>query len=365
MTKDRGSAIRGCLLGGAIGDALGYVVEFMEYAAILRRYGEAGITALVRDFDEGLALISDDTQMALYTANGLLMYDTYQAMGGGAPTPEQCIYDAYRDWYRCQCSGMLPEGNRSWLSELQEMHERRAPGNTCLSALRGGVPGSMARPVNKSSGCGGIMRVAPIGLWGAGRLPIEEIDRIGAEAAALTHGHPLGWMSAAALTDIVARAALASPDDDLYALTAQCRETMAQLFAGNPFLGKLLGFIDQAVELSRNGVTDVKNLFAIGEGWVGDEALGVALYCALKYQNDFSGAVIAAVNHSGDSDSTGAIAGNIVGAKLGDQGIEARWFDGLELRDTVLELSRDMETGVRPEDGEWKRKYTDYCSREE
>ena len=337
------SAARGCLIGGAIGDALGYSVEFLRWDDIRRRYGDRGIRCLQMDFDQDLALISDDTQMSLFTLNGLLSCEARMALGE-AVSPVRCIYEAYLDWYRCQRSGAIPADNHSWLSELPEMHERRAPGNTCLGALGAGVPGSVEAPVNHSKGCGGIMRVAPIALWADGRLSIEEADMLAAQAAALTHGHPLGYMSAAALVDVIARA-LQTDGGDLYALAPACRDAMRALFCDDPYLDELLRVIDLAVELSRNGETDLENICRLGEGWTGEEALGIALYCALKYQDDFSGAVIAAVNHSGDSDSTGAIAGNIVGARLGDEAIDEKWLRGLELRDTILELAGDLCAG--------------------
>ncbi|MBK8809431.1 MAG: ADP-ribosylglycohydrolase family protein [Acidobacteria bacterium] len=55
----------------------------------------------------------------------------------------------------------------------------------------------------------------------------------------------------------------------------------------------------------------------LGGGWVGEEALAISIYCSLVSENDLSGALLLAVNHSGDSDSTGAITGNILGALHG------------------------------------------------
>lgn len=76
---------RGCLLGGAAGDALGYPVEFLSLTDIQEQYGPAGITSYT--LQNGVAQISDDTQMTLFTANGLLFSETRQrigAPGGGS-----------------------------------------------------------------------------------------------------------------------------------------------------------------------------------------------------------------------------------------------------------------------------------------
>ena len=137
---------------------------------------------------------------------------------------------------------------------------------------------------------------------------------VAAQAAALTHGHPLGYMPSAALVDIISRILIGTKD--MQGVIDATRDTMGSLFGSEPCLNELLCMIDRAVELSRNGNSDVENIHAIGEGWTGEEALGIAIYCSVRYQDDFSRAIIAAVNHNGDSDSTGAIAGNIVGARL-------------------------------------------------
>lgn len=100
MLQDR---VRGSLIGGAIGDALGYPVEFNSYTEIVRRYGERGITRLEteqrwlsEDMQAGKAVVSDDTQMTLFTANGLL----------NAPRlgiePKYAICRAYLEWLETQ-----------------------------------------------------------------------------------------------------------------------------------------------------------------------------------------------------------------------------------------------------------------------
>ena len=78
--------IKGCLVGGAVGDALGYAVEFSRLKSILREYGPDGITRY--DLDRGLARISDDTQMALFTATALLFGETRGRMRGIGAGPD-------------------------------------------------------------------------------------------------------------------------------------------------------------------------------------------------------------------------------------------------------------------------------------
>ena len=126
---------RGCLIGGAAGDALGYAVEFLREGQIFRRYGEHGITEY--DLTGGVAQSSDDTQMTLFTANGLLLGMTRgMTRGIGGPDPHY-IGLCYRDWLRTQESKYSPDirPGYAWLGNIPELYSTRAPGNTCLAAL--------------------------------------------------------------------------------------------------------------------------------------------------------------------------------------------------------------------------------------
>ena len=351
-------AIRGSLIGGAVGDALGYAVEFRTEKAIFEAYGPDGITSYALDPVSGKALISDDTQMTLFTANGLLVWETREAMSKIAAKPRMYVDLAYRDWLKTQrYSGQRRGGfngdaegdGQSWLLDIPELFECRAPGNTCLSALAGdgGISADyLKHPVNQSKGCGGIMRVAPLALrcrpgesWSGS---LRELDLEGAQLAAITHGHSLGYMPAAVVTHVISRILTSRGQDDLKEIVLEAADTIAGIFAGDRHLDELMRIIHLAVELSENDRSDLDNIHQLGEGWVAEETLGIALYCSLKYRDDFSAGVIAAVNHRGDSDSTGAVTGNILGALLGFHAIEDKWTDDLELYDVLLEMAEDL-----------------------
>ena len=341
---------RGCLIGGAIGDALGYPVEFISVSAIHRRYGESGIQALECDPQTGTAIISDDTQMVLFTANGLLLSEAR-----GKRPVEGWIYAAYLDWMRTQGRRVKTE-KLCWLNEIPELNALRAPGNTCLNALESGEMGSVDEPINNSKGCGGIMRVAPVAIYGFVKGWDEErIVRLGAEAAAITHGHPLGWMSSAALVDIVYRELNgASPRQAV----EECIAALHRIYADDPWTEKLTKPMERALELADDRMrTDLQCLNLLGEGWVGDEALYVSIYCAVKYADDFDRAMTVSVNHSGDSDSTGAVTGNILGAYLGYEAIPDKWKGALELHDLILEISDDLCAAENERDARWMEKY--------
>ena len=334
--KDR---FRGCLIGGAAGDALGYAVEFMSAQKIFDQYGDHGITDY--RLTNGVAQISDDTQMTLFTATGLLHGTTRGSIRGIMGPYSRTIACSYHDWLKTQNEAFpLPnEYHYSWLVDVPELFSRRAPGNTCLSALESGKAGSIDNPINRSKGCGGIMRVAPIGLYfNDKRKSATEIDRIGAEAAAITHGHPLGYIPAAALVHIVHR--ISQDDMPVADAIRDAIDAMVQMWPASEDMDRFVELMDKALYLATQNIKDIDAIRQLGEGWVAEETLAIAAYCAVKYPDDIDRALIAAVNHSGDSDSTGAVAGNILGARL--SGIPEKYIDHLELKDVILEIADDL-----------------------
>ena len=348
---------RGCLIGGAAGDALGYAVEFLREPSIFRLYGSQGITEYA--LTKGKALFSDDTQMTLFTATGLLRCAALAKVHGTAERYAEHINRSYLDWLKTQ-EGRYPApgGQRtSWLLNVPELFSPRAPGNTCLAALHAGGGGTPEKPLNDSKGCGGVMRVAPVGLYFAGKpQDLRAVCRIGAEAAALTHGHPLGWIPAAMLAGMIheiGQNGAEIPEAALHAL-----EVTADLWANVPDMRSFVKLIRKAVDLAAGDTEDLAAIHQLGEGWVGDEALAIAVYCAVRHSGDLDKTLIAAVNHNGDSDSTGAIAGNIVGAQVGLSGIPAKYTENLELRDLIIEIADDLWADFQS-DPVWNCKYLD------
>lgn len=340
--------IRGSLIGGAAGDALGYPVEFYSWKQIQKRYGENGIQAYALDPASGEALISDDTQMTLFTANGILFGETRGCMRGIQGPVAGYVEEAYQDWYNAQNDpNMTGKGRISWLYGLTEMHCRRAPGTTCMTALGTKNTGSVKHPCNNSKGCGGLMRIAPLALHYqpqdyAKRL---KLDRDGAEIAAITHGNPLGYIPAAMMTHITSIGVYGGcvRGDTLLDAVEESMTAMREIFPEKGiYLDAMENLTQKAMDLAAAGGDDEANIRALGQGWVAEEALAIAIYCCLRYSNDFSRAITAAVNHDGDSDSTGSITGNILGAWLGFNAIEGKWLKGLEMKTAILEVADDL-----------------------
>ena len=180
----------GCLLGGAVGDALGAPVEFMKRTEILRRFGPDGITSYAPAYGSP-GMITDDTQMTLFTAEGLIR-GWVRGCFKGVTTYSGVTAHAYLRWLQTQgerpaCDIDFGTDETGWLFQQRQLHSRRAPGNTCLSALR--AMSSLGEPArNESKGCGGVMRVASVGLF-AWRLCQQESPqdafRLGTELAAV------------------------------------------------------------------------------------------------------------------------------------------------------------------------------------
>lgn len=315
--------------------------------------------------------------MTLFTANGLLL-GTTRGMTRGIMGPYAgYVGYCYGDWYRTQTEEYPLDDGRddvyhySWLVGVPELFERRAPGNTCLSACAVGCPGTPEEPVNDSKGCGGVMRVAPVGLYldavdgqacERRRYTYPEIQRVGAECAALTHGHELGWLPAGALAQVVSMLAH-EPGCGVREAVEAASAMLPEAFPEARRVGELQALIARAVELADSAASDLDCIHELGEGWVGDEALAIAIFCALRHEDDFEAGVVAAVNYGGNSDSTGAVCGNILGARLGLGRIPAKFTKRLELLDVIEGFADDLyhdcqiDEYTSSPDGAWEHKY--------
>ena len=381
-------SIRGCLMAGATGDALGYEVEFMSRRAILSRFGGQGITKFTLD-NKGKALISDDTQMTLFTANGMLMGLTRGYMRGIGGRPEEYVDGAYLDWYYTQTGRkkeiLINDFHYTWLRDLPEMAQCRAPGNTCLQACE-----SMFRREhvhNNSKGCGGIMRVAPMALLDAGyasrdknTYSLVELAEAGGKIAECTHKHPLAFLPASLLTILLYKVvpmAVKQVQEDIDRIINETLDMLDFIYIDKYESEKhyLRDLSEKAIRLAHSDISDADAIRELGEGWVAEETWAIALYSAVRHIDSVEDAIIASVNHDGDSDSTGSVCGNIMGAIYGYEHIKERNIfcpegklleDTLELSEIILALANDLSTGCiisecnpidTPEKQQWYERY--------
>jgi ADP-ribosylglycohydrolase len=337
------SRFRGCLLGGAVGDALGAPVEFLDLDEIVRAYGEQGIRDYAPAYGK-LGAITDDTQMTLFTAEAVLSAHLAAALQSKEPDFFRAAAVSYSRWLMTQeNSRLISCGTQkvSWLLQQKRLFSRRAPGTTCLSALQTSR-GKVARATNDSKGCGGVMRIAPLGMYFAHSISrernrdrlVSNIFATGRDLAAITHGHPSGFLSAGVLAVVVSLMLVGSTlPDALHTAKEELRK--------HPSHKETLAAIEKAESLAKSRPRERSALRELGKGFVAEEALAMGIYSALGAKN-FEEGIILAVNHSGDSDSTGSITGNLLGAVAGVEAIPERWLAHLELRSTIEAIADDL-----------------------
>jgi len=315
-------AFEGCVLGLAIGDALGFPAEFRRREQILAAFPPDGITGFVAVHDPAWpprpiifgaqhppGTFTDDTQMSVAVAEGLL------------------------DAGRADLDTLMAAVGRRFVRWSRSADNDRAPGATCMAGcdrLAAGVAWREAG-VAGSKGCGSAMRAAPIGLYYChDRARLLEVAR----ASSLpTHGHDAAVEGAAAAALLVQMALQRRPPEEMYAaLAEECAPRSADFAA---CLGRLPGLLaaEPAVALSQAG---------LGEAWVAEEAIASALYCFSRSPGDYVRTVLTAVNTDGDSDSIGCIAGSISGAYNGAAAIPAAWRAEVEDAEVLQALARRL-----------------------
>lgn len=332
------------LLGGAVGDALGAPVEFLSLTEIRERFGPQGITDLVPAYGRSAGAVTDDTQLTLFVFEGLIRAQV-RFQGRGICNPVAVIEHALLRWAATQ--GIeLPLQRRDlldgWLFEQNVLHVRRAPGATCLAALRALASGQPER--NDSKGCGTVMRSAPFAVCREG----SAYD-LASQSSMSTHGHPVAADAAGCFAEmcriLVGGASIIEAVTSVEPATDEVHES---LLAAERFVR------------SARGIAPAAELFEVlGAGWVAEEALAMGAAAALLAEDLETGSnedrvsfgLRFAVNHSGDSDSTGSVAGNLLGARYGTGAIPDRWLRALEVRDIISELVAAWE--LQAQDPGW------------
>ena len=293
--------IKDVLAAGCLGDAYGYPVEFLQWDVIEKRYGPKGLMELLNNPNYPVA--TDDTQMTLFAIEGIV-----NAFRHGTPsklTMREEAKESFINWYYTQhAQEHAPD---SLLKDFEELLYRRAPGNTCLSAMADHCSGIVKHPQNNSKGCGAVMRAAPYGLL-ADKLSYDDIWTMAAHSGAITHGHVEGYGSGAALAYLIAHLVKGVPLREAISETLQACD-----LHGISRTGELMAY---ALTLSGQHLDPEALCDLLGEGWVGEEALAISVYAALRASTVLEAIQIGA-NHRGDSDSTASIAGQIAAAALG------------------------------------------------
>ncbi len=330
---------KGCMVGGAVGDALGAPIEFLSMDRIRSDFGHQGLTDYSEAFGRKGAF-TDDTQMTLFAAEGLILSKVRQEYQGDKGVINSG-YHALLRWLYTQeenRQGNLIQDHGTCsivdgvLTGYKELFSLRAPGNSCLSSLKSGKMGTIADPINNRKGCGGVIRMAPAGLV---YDDAEKAFHFGCKLTAITHGHPTGYLTAGTFAALIS---LLISGNSL----AQAIENSILILKSNKNHEETIRTIDEAVNMVGKYTPEPEVIETIGAGWVAQEALGISIYCSLVSSDDFKNGVLLSVNHSGDSDSTGSITGNILGALNGFDSIPEEWVTDLELSKLIEEIAGDL-----------------------
>lgn len=361
---NRLDAYRGCLLGLAAGDALGYTVANQSMEQIRQNYGPNGL--LGYDLVNGYAYVTSYTQLAAYACNGLLMGVTRGQMRGVMAPYVRYVAMAEQEWARYQGYRRDPHYlNHCWISGEQDLRFRRCMDTLMLDTVTRGAFGTMEGQRNRFQTPGAITAAVPVGLFfDPNRMDRSEVVRLGAEVVALTHGNPLAFLAGAALSYIISRITW-DGDRDLR-IVGKDTITMLKEIYGRDYPKQVneITFQLQAA-LSLAGTPGIPEPEALDQIYcdTASRVVAGALYVSVLHSRSLDEALIAAVNHTGDSAAVGAVTGAIVGALVGQEGIPEFYLEGLEPTEILRTLAEDMFQGCPMEkmsnffDCEWEEKY--------
>lgn len=335
---------QGCMLGLAVGDAMGYTVDRLRWEEIAADYGPNGIRGY--DLVNGYADISSHTQIAAYTACGLLTGLTRgQTLGRLAPFVRYGER-ALREWCRCQHERQRPTDTACWVSEADELRRRRCLDTRMLDTLSKERLGTPAEPLESYDSPGSLCAAVSVGaFFSPDRMAPHEVGILGHEIVALTHGEPLVFLSGAVVAYAVA-GILQDPETPLREHFLQSADVVAAQFGRDfPQAEDMKRQLHRAVTMVSNKVLPPREAMEYLRCVSCPEIVAGAMYAALACADDFDGAMILAVNHSGRSAAVGALTGVFLGARLGVEALPEFYVEGLEPRELLEELGADLHQG--------------------
>ncbi len=348
----RTSCCGGCLLGLAVGDAMGYAVDEKSWEEICADYGPDGL--LGYDSVNGRAVASSHTQVAAYVANGLLLAVTR----GKHESASRFVGVALKEWARKQNLPGDPERNYCWVSHFPVMRQRRCKDIRMLDALRMEL-GTPEKPANRHITPGPLTGAMMVGLaYDEKYMQPHMVGALGAQVVALTNGSPFAFLSGAVLANLIAGIAQ-EPEVPLKEHMLQAIDALQFQFAAYPQAEELAKYLLQAVSLAESG-KDPRRVMEELACWEAHQCVAAAMYACLTCPEDFDGAMVLAINHSGRSGAVGALTGGILGAKLGAEALPEFYLETLECADILQNLAADLATGS-PMSGifndDWDHKY--------
>ncbi len=349
------AAFRGCILGMAIGDAMGYTVEEMSLKEIRAEYGPDGL--LGYDLRNGSAEVTSYTQVAAYVANALLIHVTRGKPG----TQMQYVSAAMREWVKRQHFPRDPAKSAFWVSQIPELRRKFCRDARMMDALRQDNLGTPEKPINTAVTPGAIMAGAVVGMaFDPDRMEPREIGALAMQSVALTHGGPEAFLSAAVLAYTIA-GLIQAPEEPLKNQFAFAIDAVQALYGSrypkaNDLADNLRRTMDMAFAPGANPSQDMEILSCRTAG----QCLAGAMYACLSSRMDFDTAMITAVNHSGRSAAVAAITGAVLGLMLGEEMLPEFYVESLAAAKVLRTLANDLAQGSPTRglfDDSWDHKY--------
>jgi ADP-ribosylglycohydrolase len=311
------SRVAGAVLGAAIGDALGHPTEFLDSRSIATRFGPAGVTGFELWWERDgrlFAPYTDDTQLAIVVLRALT---------------SSCRAGAWEEIMPAIATGIA-----GWVDAPRGGH--RAPGNACLAGARRLLEGAPWREAGgaDAGGCGSVMRAYPFGLFFGDDF--DHARELAAEHSQMTHRHPIALAACAAMAVAVGAETYPSdrnPDSAILEAAAYYDPGTAEM-------------IRDAREAGREQA-DPGEILERLQGWAAHEAIAAAIYCVAYHGGDFEKSVLLGANAPGDSDSVATLAGAILGARHGIEGIPPDWIRDVEDSAELRAYASDAADAVR------------------
>ncbi len=353
--EHRESAVRGCLLGLAIGDAMGAPVDGKKWDEICESYGPNGL--LGYDLVNGTADITSYTQLAAFGCNGLLLaasrdkYDKFP----------RYLAMSLREWAKSQqFRGNTAEKTYCWLAQVPHMRRRNCMDTRIPDALGRETLGTPEKPVIRSDTPSALTAAVAAGIfYDPEKMSKEELIRVGAYAVAFTHGEPKSWLSGAMIAGCIG-SILEAPEKPLAQIFTEAAENVRAVYPGED-ADTVAGLVKLAIDYAQDmELTPLAALSMLG-CTTAEQCLAGAVCASLFHPNNFDEAMIAAVNHSGRSCAVGALTGAILGASLGAEALPEFYLESLEQASVLSELADDATQGrnlMRIFDADWEQKYT-------
>ena len=346
---------RGCLLGLAVGDAMGYSVDKKTWGEICQDYGPNGL--LGYDLANGSADVTSYTQLTAFMCNGLLLgltrgnpglYSRYMAL-------------AMQEWAKSQQFRVNPEKTACWVAQVPELRRRHCMDTRMLDALSRETYGTPEKPGLVSNTPGALTAALAVGLcYEPEKIEPLQIGTLGTEAVAFTHGDPEAFLCGAFIAYCLA-GILMEPDCPLPEQFAHAMDAITEQFGGQyPQVQVICEKIRYAQTLSRDLQITPLAAMTLLQCTTAAECLAGAVYAATIHPGNFDEAMIVSVNHSGRSAAVGALTGAFLGAKLGADALPEFYLESLDVLPVLEELANDLverRQASRIFDDSWDQKY--------